>query len=112
MDEPLEPPERPDSLSKELLDIVEGLSPRNLQELLEFTRSRLQYLETPVSELVESQEDEEIVRVEDFDYYTVVLKRNIHDDESEAPHLYVVTREREPGGDHRLHWEDLGRVME
>lgn len=115
MDEAIDPPEPPTALPEHLTEAVEDLTPRELRSLVEFTRARLEHLEKPIPELIEVGEDEEIVSVDDYDVYTVVVKgQRCAEGCDECPHnprAYVVTIEHDAEGERRLHWEDIGRTL-
>ena len=115
MDEPVEEPTPPSNLPDEVVKAATSMSPLQLRQLIEFAQSRLQFTEMSISDLIEPQEDEEIVRMKDYGYYTVVIKRKKATSDhnpAEPPHAYVVTLEPEPEGGHHIHWEDLGQVIE
>lgn len=112
MDDPAPPTELPE----EVADALTSLSATQLRELIEYAQSRLRFLEGPISEFIEPADDEEILRVEDYGYYAVVVKRGGTgeggESSTEPPHVYVVTIEPEQEGGRHLHWADLGRVIE
>lgn len=116
MDQPIEDPTPPDELPEQVVEAVTSLSSAQLRKLIEFAQSRLRITESSISELIEPKENEEIVRIKDYGYYCVVVKRKTGETDQEAasepPHAYVVTIEPEREGGHHLHWEDIGRVVE
>lgn len=115
MDEPIDSPEPPSNLPEELVDEIDSLTAPELRQLLKYARSRIEFLETPVAELIEPGEDEEILRIDEYDLYTVVVKGEKCDEGCEAcphdPHVYLITIEPDLEGQRHLHWEDLGRMM-
>ena len=115
MDEPMEDPAPPSELPEGVADVVESLSATQLRKLVEYAQTRLRFMEGPISDFIETGEDGEIVRMEDYGHYAVVVKRQKDEadsDSAEPPHLYVVTIEAEPEGGHYLHWADLGTVID
>lgn len=116
MDEPIDAPEPPSDVPADVVDGVDALNARELRSLVTYVRSRIEYLERPISEFVEPGDDEEILRVEDDELYTVVVKGTRCEDGCDEcphdPHVYVVTLEPDVDGDRRLHWEDLGRLLD
>ena len=115
MDEPIDAPEPPDDLPEELIDAVDDLSTDELVSLVSYARARVDYFETPIAELIEPEDDEEIVRIDEYDLYTVVVKGERCEAGCEEcphdPHVYVVTVEREVDGGRHLRWEDLGPML-
>lgn len=116
MDEPIDEPTPPPRLPDEVVEAIASLPAPQLRQLVEYAQSRLQFMEMSISDLIEPEEDEEIVRIEDYGYYTVVVKRQKDsegDEESEKPpQIFVVTLEPEREGGHHLHWENIGRLVE
>lgn len=115
MDEPITAPEPPSNVSEELVDELDSLSAPELRSVLKYVRSRVEHLEAPISELVEAGPDEEIVRIDEYDFYTVVVKGQRCEDGCEDcphdPHVYVVTIEPNLDDERHLHWEDLGGML-
>lgn len=115
MDEPVEEPTPPSGLPDEVVSATSSLPAPQLRQLIEFAQARLRFMERSVSDLIESSEDEEIVRIKDYGYYTLVVKRKKVTENrgsAEPPHAYVVTLEPERDGGHHLHWEDIGQIVE
>lgn len=112
MDQPIAAPDPPSRISDELIEALDALSAPELRSVLKYIRARVEYLEAPIAELVELDDDEEIVRIDEYDLYTVVVKgercEEGCDDCPHDPHVYVVTIEPEQDGERHLHWEDLG----
>ena len=116
MDEPIDAPEPPSGLSEDITEVVDQLPSKELRSLIKYAGARLRHLEKPISELIEAGEGEEIVRIEDRNLYTIVVKgkqcakgcQNCPHD----PQIYVVTLEWEPDGSRHLHWEHIGQVID
>lgn len=110
-DAPSVPSGVPASLSAKLVDLNEG----QLRAVAGFVQ-RLIDRRHPISEDIEPQEGEEIVRVEEGEYYTTVLKRQPCADGCEdCPHglyLYHVRRESHPDGAEMLNWSYIGQIEE
>lgn len=115
MDEPIEAPEPPSTISDELIEELDELTAPELRSVISYARDRVDYLDAQISEFVEQNDDEEIVRVEDHNLYTIVVKGETCEEGCEDcphdPHVYVVTIEPELDGERHLHWEDLGRML-
>lgn len=116
MDEPIEAPDPPANVPKALIEELDSLTTRELHSVIKYARSRVEYLETPIPDLIDPEDDEEIIRVEQNELYTVVVKGENCEEGCEEcphdPHVYVVTIEPELGGGRHLHWEDIGRMMQ
>ena len=116
MDEPIEAPEPPATVPEALVEELDSLSARELRSVITYARSRVEYLETPIRDLIDPDDDEEILRIEDRDLYTVVVKgENCEEgcaDCPHDPHVYVVTIEPDLDGERHLHWEDLGGMLD
>lgn len=116
MDEPIDAPKPPSDLSEDATEVVDQLPPKELRSLIKYAGARLRHLETPISELVEAGEGEELVRVEDKDLYTVVVKgKQCAEGCQDCPHdpdVYIVTLEWEPDGSRHLHWRNIGKVVD
>lgn len=116
MDEPIEAPEPPSSLSDDLVEAIDELTALELRSVIEYARARVDYLQAPISDLIEPADDEEIVRIDDQDIYTIVVKGEKCDegcaDCPHDPHVYVVTIEPGIDGGRHLHWEDLGGMLD
>lgn len=115
MDEPIDTPEPPSNLPDGLVEEINALNPQELRSLVSYGQARLNHYETPISELIEPGEGEEIIRIEDRDLYTIVVKRLKSQDENGGdpePHVFIVTIEPDLEGGRHLHWEDIGRVFE
>lgn len=110
------PPVAPSVLPDHVVDEIAELDESALRALIEFSRSRLQFVHPDVTEQIEAKEGEELVRVEDRGAYTEVVKRlpcaERCDDCPHEPVLFHVTEERRPGGSTGLHWRYLGRIRE
>ena len=115
MDEPIDAPEPPSNVSDELIEDIDALTAPELRSFLKYVRSRLEYLEAPISDFIEAGENEEILRIEEYDLYTVVVKGERCEEGCEDcphdPHVYVVTIEPDLDGERHLHWEDLGGML-
>lgn len=116
MDESIEAPEPHSDLPEELIAEIDELSVTELRPLAEYVQARIQYMESPISELIEPEDDEEILRVEDSLLYTIVVKRKKSDaGREDGPHearVYVVTIEPDMEGGRHLHWNDIGPLAE
>lgn len=115
MDQPIDAPEPPSNVPDELIEEIDALTAPELRSFLKYVRSRLEYLEAPIADFIEPGEDEEIVRIDEYDLYTVVVKGERCEegcaDCPHDPHVYVVTIEPDIDGERHLHWEDLGSVL-
>lgn len=115
MDESIEAPEPPSTISEELIEELDALTPPELRSVITYARARVNHLEAPISEFIEPDEEEEIIRIEDYDLYTVVVKGESCEEGCEdCPHdlhVYVVTIKRDLDGERHLHWEDLGGML-
>ena len=115
MDESIEAPDPPATISEELIEEIDALTAPELRSVIKYARSRVDYLEAPISEFIEPDDDEEILRVENHDLYTTVVKGERCEEGCEDcphdPHVYVVTIEHDIDGERHLHWEDLGRML-
>lgn len=115
MDQPIDAPDPPPRISDELIEDLDALTAPKLRSVLKYVRSRLEYLEAPIADLIDLDDDEEILRIDDYDLYTVVVKGERCevgcDDCPHDPHVYVVTIEPDRDGERHLHWEDLGGML-
>ena len=116
MDQPIDAPEPPTNLSEELIKEIDSLSAQDLRTLVKYARYRIEYLETPIPDLIEPDDDEEIIRIEEYDIYTIVVKGEKCEESCEDcphdPRVFVVTIEPEMDGERHLHWEDIGPMLE
>lgn len=109
--EPLEPRGVLPSTAVELIDTLDE---RELQATIDYAQKRLHHVHPTVTEQIEAQADEEIVRKEKRDGYTEVVKsQSCPEGCADCPHgpyLYHVTEEKHSDGSTSLHWVYLGRV--
>lgn len=116
MDQPIEGPDPPADLPSPVVEEVERLRPEKLRSLIEYARDRLDYLEAPTTEFIEPAEGEEIVRIDERDLYTIVVKRTVCEEGCEdcphRPQAYVVTKDPDYDGGQHLHWVYIGDVLE
>jgi hypothetical protein len=110
------PPEPHHDVPDAVRETLQDLNDAQLRHTAEYVQRLLNYHQRPVSEEVEAGPGEEILRVDDHDVYTEVVKKQpCADDCPDCPHgpyLYHVIRETHPDGDRRLHWSYVGRVSE
>lgn len=110
-----EEPVPPKALPTDAVDVLDALDERQLQAAVHYAQRRLQHSHQVVTDQIEAQADEEIVRIEERDGYTEVAKRESHgEDRENSSHLslYHVTEEKRLDGSTKLHWKYLGRIAE
>ena len=116
MDGDSEVPAPPPNLPAELVELLDGLDETELQAAIDYAQARRRFVHSDVTDRIEARPGEEILRVEERDGYTEVLKRlpcaEGCADCPHGPYLYHVYEEQRPEGGSRLHWTYLGRVRE
>ena len=106
-------PTPPEDLSSDLATSLRGADTHDLREAIVYAQELLWARQEPTMDM-ELNEGEELVRINEHDGYTVVVKRQPCSEEcSECPHgpyVYRVTRERHLDGQEHLQWTFLGRT--
>lgn len=114
MGEKQAPPDAPSVLSPGLVEEIDELGEAELRAVIDYARRRQQHLHSTITEQIEPAPGEELVRVEEREGYTEVLKREpCGEDCPDCPHgpyLYHVHEEKRPDGERKLHWRYLGQV--
>lgn len=107
-------PAPPSELSTDFVERVDDLDEDELRALIDYAHERKRYLHPTVTEQIEPGPGEEIVRVDEQEGYTEVVKREpCGEDCPECPHgpyLYHVREQQGPDGDPKLQWNYLGPV--
>jgi hypothetical protein len=108
--------EPPAVLPESICESAGELSDHQLKELIDYCGSLLQSNDRQLLEEIEAGPDEEIIRIEERDTYTEVVKRvPCGEDCEECPHgpyLYHVRDIPAEDGGRRLSWRFLGRMNE
>ena len=99
-------------LPDDLLAAVRGLDERELRTLLDVTQRRLRKVHPAISERIDRDDRRDIVDVEEGEGVARVLRREGNGDHEDVPVLYLVTEERTPEGETRLHWTYLGPIRD
>lgn len=109
-----EEPEPPIELASSLVERVDDLDEDELRALIDYAHERERYLHPTVTAQIEPGPGEEIVRIDEQEGYTEVVKREpCGENCSECPHgpyLYHVREVRGPGGETKLNWNYLGLI--
>lgn len=108
-----EKPTPPDGLPDSFVAELGDLSPENLRRTIVHARELLQHRADAPSP-VELNPGEDVIRIEEKDAYTEVVKRvpcaEGCEDCPHGPYLYHVTEEQRPGGGTHTHWTFIGEV--
>ena len=99
-------------LPDDLLAAVRALDEYELRTLLDVTQRRLREVHPAISDRIDRDDREDIVDVEEGDGVARVLRREALEDSEDVPVLYLVTEERTPEGETRLHWTYLGPIQD
>ncbi|WP_157972416.1 hypothetical protein [Saliphagus sp. LR7] len=109
-------PAPPGALPATVIEMVNQLDDKELQTLIDYAQERYEYAHPSLSDQIEAASGEEIVRIEEYPEYTLVVKRQpCGKDCDECPHgpfLYHVQEEPRFEGGTRLRWRYLGEVNE
>lgn len=110
-----DPPEPPAAVPASVSESVRELSDHQLRELMDYCGALLQFHEQQLREEIEAGPGEELVRVEEREGYTEMVKRIPCGEDCEncphGPYLYHVrTVPDEEGGSH-LSWRFIGRMQ-
>jgi hypothetical protein len=101
----------PESISESILD----LSDHQLRELIDYCGALMQFHEEQLLEKIEAGHGEELVRVEEREGYTEVVKRiPCGEDCGDCPHgpyLYHVRTIPDDEEGSRLKWRFIGRMQ-
>jgi len=101
----------PDDVPEAVTTALEGSSAYQLREIIHFAQQLLRD-HPPLTDAIESREGEELVRMEDYGAYTIVVVE--HPDETgeaRGPFAYRVRWESDlDDGEGRYRWHYLGKV--
>jgi len=111
-----EPPVASGTLPDDVVEHIDDLDEAQLRAVIDYAQDRIRFVHPDVTEQIEAREGEEIVRIEERNGYTEVVKRQPCaegcDNCPHGPYLYHVREERRPDGSTSLHWTYLGRIQE
>ena len=100
-------------------DLIEGLADLDesqLRDISAYVQDLIHHDQSTVRNLLDEADDEHVVRVEDRNGYTEVVKTQECSEGCEdcphGPFVYHVTREIHPDGSEHLHWSFIGRASE
>ncbi len=93
-------PVPPADLPQEAVNVVDELDEAELRAIIDYAQARKRFVHPHVTDQIEAKEGEELLRVEERNGYTEVVKsQRCADGCSECPHgpyLYHVREERRP----------------
>lgn len=102
-------------LPNDLLADIRSLDEQELRTLVDFAQRRLREIHPAISEQIDQDSRQDILKVEEEEEgLAKVLRRDYPgaEDHQDAPVLYLVTEERTPEDETRLHWTYLGPVQD
>lgn len=109
-------PVPPEDLPPEAVEVLDELNEAELRAAIDYARARKRDIHPRVTDQIEAHEGEELIRVEERDGYTEVVKKQLCsdgcDDCPHGPFLYHVREEQVPDGESQLHWTYIGIVQE
>lgn len=110
-----EAPVPPEELPPDAVEILDDLNEDELRAAIDYAQARERSIHPGVTDQIEAQEGEELIRVEERSGYTEVVKKQPCfdgcDDCPHGPYLYHVREEQLPDGESKLHWTYLGIVQ-
>lgn len=109
-------PEAATDLPEPLVELLDTLTPQQLQAVSAYVEQRLSDSHAPTAREIRDDAEGKIVDITPYDAYTLVWKQ-IHDtavspDEAPVTSLYTVQRVSDPDGETTLHWTYLGDLRE
>jgi hypothetical protein len=112
---PQDGPTPPEGLPDEVVATLTDLPPEQLRLAIVHAQELLQ-INDETGPPIEPGPDEDILRMEERDGYTEVVKRVPCaagcDDCPHGPYIYHVTEEPRPEGGTHVHWSFIGRIEE
>ena len=109
-------PTPPDALPATVVEMIGQLDDAELQALIDYAQEWYEYAHLSLSDQIEAASGEEIIRIEEYPEYTLVVKRQPCgmdcDDCPHGPFLYHVQEEPRLEGEPKLRWRYLGEVTE
>jgi len=110
-----EAPAPPRELPPEAIEVLGRLTEAELRAAIDYARARREYAHPEITAQIKPNLGEEIVRIEERQGYTEVVKRQTCPDGcTDCPHgpfLYHVREELRPEDGTHLHWVYLGRIQ-
>lgn len=110
-----ERPVAPSTLPDDIVEAIDNLNEAQLRAVIDYAQDRMRFVHPSVTEQIEAREGEEIVRIEERNGYTEVVKRQPCAEGCtncpHGPYLYHVNEEQRPDGSAHLHWTYLGRIQ-
>jgi hypothetical protein len=107
-------PDPPEVLPTGLVQELQNLSDHELREVISYSGDLIEYHDEELISEIDADDEEEIVRVEERDGYTEVVKRVPCGENCEecphGPYLYHVRPIPEQEGDDHLQWQFIGRI--
>lgn len=106
-------PESPENIPSQVVTVLEESNDSQLRDIIHYAQQLL-HDHTSFTDAIEAREGEELVRMENYDTYTiVVVERPAETGEARGPFAYRVQREPELGDeDGQYRWHYLGKVVD